>query len=664
MSKRTLLATLLLLVVLLAACAQPAAPAPESAAPAAEAAATAAPAAEAAEPAQEAAAPAAQDALEAPMLAELVAVGSLPPLEERLPVDPFVVGPGVIVAEDELTDWTPGLYGGTLNFGHEGADWNPDIFIMMNEHLLMAPGISVDPIRPNIVKDYKVEDDNKVFTFYMREGLKWSDGEPVTTEDVRFVYEDIYLNEKLSPSFPAKFRSGGRPDGDIMDLEIIDDYTFKISFSEPYGGLLRELSIKGWQGYTDLLRPSHHLKKFHADYTSMEELRPLLDEANLGDEWWQLFTTNTCQNWDVTRLRCQEYPGLYPWVAKDSGQSGLLIFERNPYYFKVDTEGQQLPYIDKLISVLVQDTDMINIKVFAGDIDFVREDTALVKLPLYKEFEEEGNFRTILLDNHVDPTALWLNYTNPDPTWQLVTGDLRFRQALDMAIKRDEIIESIYFGLATTASLSPSVYDVPQANQLLDEMGMDQRDADGFRLAPNGEPFEILIETADYAPDIAPVSELLVEHFKDIDIRTNLKLQDSSLISQRCDSNELFASVIWSVRPMWENGTWTDYLPSCRWGRQWQLWYNSAGAEGEEPPAPVKRLYEIQSGRVETTPGSEVDKALTAEMYQILYDNVYIFNMAENVKYALIVDANLGNVQSGGQAIGADNSGEQFYFKQ
>jgi peptide/nickel transport system substrate-binding protein len=650
MSRKLVVSVLVLLALILTACAQPAVPAPaeEAAAPAAE----------------EASAPTADVAKESPMLAEMVAAGSLPPLEERLPAEPFVVGPGIIVAEDELTDWTPGQFGGTMNFAHGDSDWNPDIFIMMNEHLLMAPGIGIDPIRPNIVKDFKVEDDNKVFTFQLREGLKWSDGEPVTTEDVRFVYEDIYLNEQLTPSFPAKFRAGGRPDGEIMQLEIIDDYTFKLSFSEPYGSLLRELSIKGWQGYSDLLRPAHYLKQFHIDYTPMEELKPMLEELNLTDEWWQLFTNKTCENWHVTRLRCIGYPGLYPWLSIDSGQPGVLIFERNPYYFKVDTEGKQLPYVDKLISSLVQDTNMVNTKVMAGDIDFVREDSALVNLPMYKENEEIGNFRTILLNNHVDPTALWLNYTNEDPTWRLVTGDLRFRQALNMAINRQEIIDSIYYGLATPPSLVPGEYDVEKANQLLDEMGMDKRDADGMRLAPNGEPFELFIETADYAPDIIPVGELIVEHMKQVDIRTSLKVVDSTLMGQRMDANEHFATIIWSVQPMWPNGTWTDYLPTNQWGRLWQLWYNSGGTDGEEPPAPVKRLYEIQTGRVQGLPGSDEDQALTEEMYKIHYDNLYIFNIAENVNYALIVDADLGNVQTSGQAIGADNSGEQFFYKQ
>lgn len=653
MIKRIVFPMLLMLALISVACAQaPVAsePAPAAAAPAESAAADSA--------------PAAATAKEAPMLAELVAAGQLPPLEERLPQEPFVVGPGVIVSEADLPDWTPGRYGGTLNMAHGDADWNPDIFIMLNEQLLMAPGIGVEGIRPNIVKAFEVSDDNTTFTFHLREGLKWSDGEPVTTEDVRFMVEDVYQNEQLTPSFPAKFRAAGKPDGEPMALEVTDDFTFRLTFAEPYGGFLRELTIKGWQGYTDLLQPAHYLKQFHADYADAAALTALLEEAGQGDEWWQLFNNKKCQNWDLTRTRCIGMPSLYPWLAVASGETDVLTFERNPYYFKVDTEGKQLPYIDRIVSVLAGDSDGVNLKVLTGDIDLLREDTALVKLPLYKENEAKAGFTVQLLDNHVDPTALFLNYTFDDPVWREVTGDLRFRQALNLAINRQEIIDSVYFGLAALPQLIPATYNIEQANQLLDEMGMDQRDADNFRLGPDGNPFILPIETASYAPDIPVVAELLVEHFKEIGIKTTLKLVDSSLAGQRIDANEAQASVIWSVQPMWRNGTWTDYLPSGRFGQRWDLWYRTNGAEGEEPPEPIKRIYELHEGRIAVPPASAEDKALTDEIYQIHYDNLYVFNIVEEVRYALVTNAKLGNVPSGGQAIAANNSGEQFFYRE
>ncbi|MCB0111791.1 MAG: hypothetical protein KDE53_37965, partial [Caldilineaceae bacterium] len=291
MLRRMLIPIVLMLALVLSACTgAPSAPAAEE--PAAADAPAAAESAESAAPEA--------SAKEAPMLAEMVAAGELPPLEERLPQEPFVVGPGVIVSEADLPDWTPGTYGGTLHMAHGDADWNPDIFIMLNEHLLMAPGIGVEGIRPNIVKAFEVNDDNTEFTFHLREGLKWSDGEPVTTEDVRFMVEDVYQNEELTPSFPAKFRAAGRPDGEPMTLDVIDDFTFRLTFTEPYGGFLRELTIKGWQGYTDLMQPAHYLKQFHADYVSEEELQPLIEESGLTEGWAQLFNNKNCRNWDLT----------------------------------------------------------------------------------------------------------------------------------------------------------------------------------------------------------------------------------------------------------------------------------------------------------------------------------------------------------------------------
>ncbi len=212
MRKLKFLSLLVLLTLLLAACSG--APAAPAEAPAAEAPAAEAPAA---------AAPAGEAAMEAPALAEAVTAGTLPALAERLPKTPFVVGPGVLLSEANVPDWAPGQYGGTLNTAHSVADWAPDVFVMLNEPLLQAPDLSVQGIQGNVLESYEVSDDNTVFTFKLRDGLKWSDGEPVTTEDVRFTWENIYGNEKLFPNgVPARFRTGYDPGGEPMTLEIVD----------------------------------------------------------------------------------------------------------------------------------------------------------------------------------------------------------------------------------------------------------------------------------------------------------------------------------------------------------------------------------------------------------------------------------------------------------
>lgn len=665
MKKFRFLSLLVVLALLLAACGGGAAPAADQ--PAAEQPAAEATEAPAAEAAAAEAAPAADGALEAPMLAAKVAAGELPPLEERLPKSPKVVGPGVLLSEENLPDWTPGQYkdGSVIRSAHSVADWAPDVFVMLNEPALSAPDLGVQGIEGNVIESFEVSDDNTVFTFHMREGLKWSDGEPVTTEDVRFTWENIYGNEKLTPSgLKARFRVGNDPKGEPGVLEITDDYTFSITYPSPYGGFLRNLVIEGWNGYTELINPAHILKKWHPDFTPIDEMKEELEKNNLTEEWWTLFGQKWCQNWDVTRERCIGYPTVNPWVLQPSDSPNTKIFERNPYYYKVDTEGKQLPYIDKIISQQVEDVEAVNLKVLTGEIDFLRESTGLVKVPLYKENEEKAGFTTVLLDMHVDSSTIFLNFTYDNPVWQQLVQDIRFRQALSMGINRDEIIESIYYGFAgypvKTVGEENAKYDVDAANALLDELGMTEKDADGFRMGPDGQPFEILLEQAAQAPDIQPVTELLVEQYKAIGIKINAKRIDGSLQTQRRDANELQATVMWHHDQNGDNdrlGARLDYAAP-----EWNRWYNTAGKEGLEPTDWLKEALDRNKKRWESVSGSDEYNALAEEGHAWQRANLPAITIVEDVKYPMIVNKNLRNVPQAGYAIACNFAGEQLWY--
>lgn len=600
---------------------------------------------------------------ESPVLAERVAAGELPPVEERLPDNPFVVGPGVLIVEEDL-DWEVGRYGGTLRVASKVANWQPDIFIGANEPLIMAPGIGLDGMRGNIVEDFQVSDDNRVFTFTLRKGLKWSDGVPVTTEDILFAWDDVMSNTEITPMFPRKFRSGGSATAEPMQLDIIDDFTFTLTSEVPYGGLLRDITVAGWVGYTELLKPKHHLVQFHADYTSLEDMAEALAEEELEpDEWGRLFSAKDSLNWHLTRPQAIGFPSLYPWIRVE-GPGGMMIFERNPYYFRVDIEGNQLPYIDRIESYDVSDTEAEVLRVITGEIDLLREGTALSSMPLYAENAERAGFRVVVLDMHVDSTALFFNLTYDDPVWREVAGDPRFRLAVSHAIDRQEVIDTVYYGFAEFPELHPSEFDPDQANALLDEMGLDQRSSEGWRLGPDGKPVHVVIENGAHAPDIVPVTELLADFMQDVGIRTDMRTISPELYGQRGGANELQASVIWSVQPMWREGTWTDYLPTSNWGREWAVWYNTGGTSGEEPPPEVKRIYEIHEGRAAAVPYSEEDLALTEELYELYYENVFFINVVEQVGYPLIVNANLGNVPHAGQAIAANYAIEQMFYRE
>jgi len=667
MSKRSLFYMLMIIVLLLSACSAPTAapvqqdsPTEKPAAEEPQAEPTTAPVTKATDvPAQP------SGYTQSPMLEEMVKAGTLPPLEERLPTEPFVVQAGIYMTEENLPDWEPGKFGGTLRMAHSVANWSPDAFVAINEPLLMAPKIGVQGIRGNVVQDFEVSDDNKEFTFYMRKGLKWSDGVDVTSEDVRFVYEDIYMNEQLTPVFPARFRNGFRADGEPMKLEIIDDYTFKITFTEPYGGFLRALTIEGWNGYTELIRPSHVLKKWHTKYTPIEEMKADLERLNLKDEWWQVFADKNCNNWDVTNPRCAGYPGLYPWIGVKTDSSNVLTFERNPYYFKVDTKGQQLPYIDKIVSQQVENVEMVNLKVLTGEVDFLRESTALVKIPLYKENEEKAGFRVVLLDMHVDSSSMQINQTFGDEKWQKIAQDVRFRQALSLAVNRQSIIETVYYGYASlpveTMGEEWSQFDPEKANALLDEIGMTNKDADGYRTYPDGSPFEILLEHGAHAPDLAPVADLLIGYFKDVGIKLTVKQIDPNLWDQKGAANERQATVMWSHDIGWDGDVVIGNVN--RAGRAWENYRITNGKQGEEPPAWIQEAIDIEAARWQSVSGSEEYNKLVQQGFDWCQTNLPYINFVEHVKYPLIVNKNLGNVPSSGYAIAGNFSIVQMFFK-
>jgi peptide/nickel transport system substrate-binding protein len=687
--KRFLWIALLIVTVIATACGGASTPAPApTAAPAAAEAPTAAPAATEAPAAAPTEAPAATEApkaaeapaateapaaapaaagayTEAPMLAEQVKAGKLPPIEQRLPEKPLVVGPGTYLTKENLPDWQPGVYGGTLRGAHSSANWAPDFFVAIDEPFLAAPKISDQGIYANVAESFKVENNNQDFTFTMRKGMKWSDGEPVTTEDVRFTYEDILLNDKITPIFPAKFRVGFKADGDPMKLEIVDDYTFKVHFSAPYGGFLRALAIEGWVGYTDFINPAHYLKQYHIKYTKLDDpkMQEALKTLNLKDEWWQVFTNKRCQNWDMSNPKCADYPSLYPWVITDSGSPNILKFNRNPYYFKVDTKGQQLPYIDTLVSQQVENVEMVNMKVFTGDVDFLRESTALVKMPLYKENEDKAGFRVQLLDMHVDSSGLVMNETFDDAAWQEVSQDLRFRQAVSHAINRQEIIDSIYYGYAKPAAASMGdanvTYDVDAANKLLDDMGM-KKGADGFRMSPSGKPLSLLLECGAEAPDLVPVSDLVGQYLKAIGLNVTVKQIDSSLRGQKTAANQIEMYTMWSNDQGWGSDLRTGSL--ARAGQAWDTWRTSLGKSGVEPPAWAKQIIDLDAKVWQAVPGSDEFNSLKAQGVKWTQDNLPYINFVEQVKYPMIVNKHLMNVPTGGYAIGADFAIPQMFY--
>jgi len=579
----------------------------------------------------------------------------LPPVVERLPIVPKIANelPEAHLAKEI------GTFGGTLRLVTMNIDWDADLFVAMNEPLINSPGVRGEEFTPNILESFEVSPDQTMFTFTLREGLRWSDGELVTTEDVRFAVENVLLNTTLTPTFPGWLRTGADPLKSPGVFDFIDDHTFSITFEEPYGGFLAVMSIQGWRGYTDLIRPAHYLQQYHVDFTPLADLEPMIAEEGFEPgEWHRLFLLRDINDWESGNRLSVGFPVLRPWKMVEVVEGAKVTLERNPYYFKVDAAGNQLPYIDRIESHLVEDMEMILMRILGGEVDLNREDATMINMPLYRENEQRGGFRALLSEMHVTPTHVFLNLSNTDENWRQVVNDVRFRRALSLAMDREEIIETLYFGHAILPSdWADPTFDVAEANRLLDEMGLELG-SDGYRTGPDGNRFVIPFEITEHAPDMVPLVELLTEMWKEIGIHVTIQTMDATLWGTRNTANELFATIMWQHGPMWPNSHWDQNF----WAPIWHLWHTTGGVQGEEPPAEVKEFYNLLS-EIFVVP-IEQHEQVWDQIKESRRENVWAIVTAEQVRQPLIVSARLGNVTDQGWAIALNFSAEQLFFRE
>ena len=643
---------------------------------------------------------------QAPMFDALVESGELPPVEERLPENPKV-------ADDrsaeylEYGEFEIGTYGGTLRSGAITPNYNPDIYIMMTENLLTMVDTYSGNVTPNIVEEYSVNDDFTVYDFKIRKGLKWSDGVEVTMEDYRYCFEDVIFNTELTPVIDAYLRAGGKSTGNPLTFEVIDEDHFRISFDEPFGGFMVHLSVGGWKGYASFLKPAHFLKQFHKGYAEeihgsleayYEFLQPYGDLMGYYDVsedgiWVQIMNQIDVINGEMTDPNAMmaattyaeaglttNFPNLYPWYPVKN-ENNIVTFERNPYYHKVDAEGQQLPYIDYITNTLVEDMEMLQMKIITGDLDYLREAATINNATLYLENEEKANIKVHFYGLNNTPTDVHVNFNyglNTDGTvkddeqsqaWQEVIHDKNFVHALAKAVDVEEMIDAVYNGFAEPDKYWAEAYpfDVEEANEMLDEMGMLDIDGDGYRETPSGKKLQWMIFNAQDASDIVPVCELLVEYWNSgLGLNVTTTTVESSLLSTSQSANEVPMRVVWApIDITWFNLNWGQ----AAFGPLWNTWYTNGGmnaAEGEavaglEPPAEIKEFYTQLENVMKGSPAHAVAKVLPA-MRALVNEHLWLMVPLQNVQQSVIASADLHNVPVGGIGIAGNFVGELFFY--
>ncbi len=581
--------------------------------------------------------------LETPMFKAQVAGGKLPGVDDRVPSDPAVAQVDAV-----------GKPGGELRMLMAGPKDTRMMVVYGYARLVgYTPALK---LVPDILASIDVEG-GRLFTLHLRRGMKWSDGQPFTAEDFRYWFEDVARNPKLSPSgLPRSLLAAGQP----PHFEVIDDATIRYGWPRPNPLFLPDLA-----GPDPLFIycPAHYLKQFHEKFADKATLAALVKKAQVHN-WAALHNRkNTMYRNDNPAL-----PALEPWILKTKMPADRIQFDRNPYYYRVDTAGHQLPYIDRVI-LSIADSAIIPAKTGAGESDLQARYLRFDNYTFLKQSETRNGFAVRLWRTGPgSQMALYPNLNVNDPVWRKLVRDVRFRRALSLAVNRHEINQVIYFGLAiegqnTVLPQSPlykpayrsawAGYDIAEANRLLDEIGLQKRGDDEVRLLPDGRPMEIVVEDSGESTEHSDVLELIRDSWRHIGIRLFAKPSQLTLFRRRVFAGETLMSIDKGIENGLANAASSPWelAPTSQQQLEWPKWgqyYETEGHGGTAPDLPsairLKELYEDWLGSASPPQQTGVWR----EMLQIWADQVFSIGTVAGVLQPVVISNKLRNIPDEG----------------
>lgn len=552
---------------------------------------------------------------QAPMLEAAVARGELPPVEDRLPPEPMVVEP-----VHEI-----GRYGGTWHRMMRGSSdfhaYGRCVYEQMTRWQATATG-GIE-VGPGLVKSWQYADGDRTLRLHLRRGLRWSDGAPFSADDVVFWWEEIARDPNLTAGVPPYWA----PDDTPMELVKLDSFTVELRFTRPYPLAVEYLAHRGNQWplvfeRAGFFAPRHYLEPYLPGPGAPEMASYARFEEKAND-----FNP--------------ERPVMSAWKVQEWQPGSHLLAVRNPYYWKVDPAGNQLPYLDRVRMEIFLNPEMINFRAVTGQLQMQLRHFTHENLSLLTAFTEKRGY-SIMRYDVVGAEAVMLNLQYPeDETIRRLFMTREFRIALSLGIDRDLINRLCYGGDGVMArmALDPSapdyveVPDVPdyavyrpeRAHALLDSIGLDERDADGLRVGPDGEAVSLIIETSAVPGPSMDALEIVRSQWEALGLRTALKPEERTLYHQRVTQNGVHMIGTWGIETTFPllsgSSNWFGTSTWSEWSHHWAKWLVSGGERGVEPPAEVKRLQQLQA-RMSVT----VDKAARQEMWREV-----IRNHAENV---------------------------------
>ncbi len=582
---------------------------------------------------------------EAPMLAERVAAGDLPPVDERLPENPFVV---------EGLDGI-GNYGGTLRRGFKGqADKGtirqPNFRGMVNINHEMN-------LHTYLAESWEVTDDATEFTFHLRKGLKWSDGAPMTAEDFRFYMMDYIQNEPMTSVIPEIWSSNIEGERVPVEFSAPDDFTIKYKYALP-----KALLPYAFEIVMDVpALPAHYLKQFHGDYADKDTLDKMVADKGL-DDWTQLLSDMNVWWHNTERPVHQPYVPLNPWTDE------LVIAERNAYFWEVDPEGNQLPYIDSQTFRLFSDTEVCIMWAVNGEIDCqTRHIGSFGNYTLFKENEDAGDFAVQVWKRSACRGA-YFNMTTKDERIAALFREDDFRKAISYSVNREEMRELLYEGFGTDKQYSPPEesplyypklanayleYDPDKANALIDGLGYTERDSDGFRVWKDGSGERVKWTTTGFDAQLSQEGLLLVDYFKALGFEMNYRGMDRALSIEVHNNNEVHcdapAVMDYNLVPLADPHIWVQGWTTKPWAVAWHLWYQDPTNQFAEEPPEGHWIRDIWAywDELQRTPDEVGQQELFWQILDIWYEHLPAVSFYGDLPICIVVKNGFKGIQAG-----------------
>ncbi|HEV2566369.1 MAG TPA: ABC transporter substrate-binding protein [Microvirga sp.] len=572
----------------------------------------------------------AQDFKDAPFLAEQLKTKKLPPLAERLPKTPIVVG-------------SAGQYGGDI------VTLVPrprDIRYISTFTYTRLVGYDGNlQLQPDLLEKFENEDD-RIFTFTLRAGHRWSDGSPFTAEDFRYYWEDVALNADLSPAGPPEFML---VEGKPPRFEVLDERTVRFTWDKPNPRFLPQLAGPLDPG---IYRASAYLKQFHAKYADKAALEEKAKQQKLKS-WAALHNRLD----DMKEQTNPALPTLMPWRVMNAAPANRFIFERNPYYHRVDSQGQQLPYVDRLI-MDVSASGLFAAKANAGELDLLFRGLSMSDIPVLKEGEKAKGYSTLLWPYaRGTELALYPNLNTVDPVWRQLNRDIRFRRALSLGIDRRTLNNALLFGLGTEGNntivaesplfsaelrTTNAGYDPGEASRLLDEIGLTKRNGAGIRLLPDGRELEIIVETDGESSLVVDGLTLIGEFWREIGVRLFVKPQDRTVLRNRSYAG----LTVMVAAPGLDNAIPTAIMPPTElapmrqdnytWPK-WGQYVETKGKNGEQVDLPqAQRLLDLYTTWMNTG-NRDVQRDVWTEMLRNHAENQWSIGTISGALQPIVV---------------------------